>query len=342
MPSWNLTNLLATSTMTISGATLSGGVFTYPAGEFCMITHPLPVPTAGHKYYGRVDQKVPAGTTFGDGRFEYYGGDGEGKNIVFASFYAATMDNQWHTYSDILSFPYVTGANWTLRSFSVSGSNTVYRRNHMIIDLTAAFGAGHEPTKDWCDRCIPFFESNKTIETKPLVGVGGVAKPIVGGYVGVGGVAKKIIAGYVGINGVAKQIWKEEKVDPIDWIAGFYRTYENDLVINVERSSLSDFAMLASVSLPNATRIEVQACVRCHLLTDVSLPKVTFIGSGAFTACEALTVLRIGLQSNVVCTLENTSAIPANIQTIYVPASLANAYREAENWSTFADKIVGI
>lgn len=209
MASWTLTNLLSVANMTISGATRSGDVFTYPAGVFCMITQPLPVPVAGHKYYGRVDQKVPEGATFGDGRFEYFGGDGEGKNITFTSFWNALQDNQWHTYSDILNFPYVTGENWTLRSFTVDGSQTVYRQRHMIIDLTESFGAGNEPSKDWCDRCIPFFEGSKTIESKPLVGMNGIAMILTGGYVGVGEIARKIITGYVGVNDSAKRIWDE-------------------------------------------------------------------------------------------------------------------------------------
>ena len=33
----------------------------------------------------------------------------------------------------------------------------------MLIDLTATFGAGCEPTKTWCDANIPFFTGTKTI-----------------------------------------------------------------------------------------------------------------------------------------------------------------------------------
>lgn len=202
-----LTNLLAVSQMIISGATLSEGVFTFPVGEFCMITHSLPTPTVGHKYYGRVDQKVPAGTTFGDGRFEYFGGDGEGKNIVFTSFWDATMDNEWHTYSAILSFPSVTGENWTLRSFTVDGSATVFRRRHMIIDLTAAFGAGNEPPKEMLDRLIPFFEGTYNYESKILFGVNGIAKKFKTGYAEVDGVSRRLRAGYLGVNGLSQSIY---------------------------------------------------------------------------------------------------------------------------------------
>lgn len=209
MKSWNLTNLLSTSSMTISGCTLSGGVFTFPATVFCMINQNLPTPVVGHKYYGRVDQLVPPNTSFADGRFEYYRTDAGGTgNVVFASFFDAAQDNQWHSYSSIQQFTglYDT-SGYILRSFVVSGTNTVYRRNHLIIDLTEAFGAGNEPSKDWCDRVIPFFEGTRTIEEKPLVGVGGIARPISSGYVGVGGISRRIVAGYVGVNGASKNIF---------------------------------------------------------------------------------------------------------------------------------------
>lgn len=41
----------------------------------------------------------------------------------------------------------------------------------ILLDLTAAFGAGNEPEKDWCDECIPFFEGSLVLETYPFSGV---------------------------------------------------------------------------------------------------------------------------------------------------------------------------
>lgn len=288
-----LTNLLDRDAFSVSGAVVSSGIYEYPATVFCMITQTLPTPTAGHKYYGRVDQKVPAGTTFGDGRFEYFGGDGTGKNIVFASFMSATMDNEWHTYSDILSFPYISGENWTLRSFTVSGSNTVYRRKHMIIDLTEAFGAGNEPTKSWCDENIPYFEGTISITSAAsgYVGIGDTAKKLATGYVGVNGVARKIIAGYVGVNGVAKSIWSDEMPDPIDFIEGNYTTYENDLVTEVKQGAfvskkgsppLVFFSNLTVLSLPNVKSISSNGL---HgLRASVYLPSLEVVGDYALSS----------------------------------------------------------
>ena len=44
-------------------------------------------------------------------------------------------------------------------------SNTIaYIDDAMLIDLTAAFGAGNEPTQEWCDTNIEYFAGNKTIQ----------------------------------------------------------------------------------------------------------------------------------------------------------------------------------
>ena len=47
-------------------------------------------------------------------------------------------------------------------------AGTFYLSAPMLIDLTAAFGAGNEPSKDWCDKHIPFFTGTKTLSTFEL------------------------------------------------------------------------------------------------------------------------------------------------------------------------------
>lgn len=41
-------------------------------------------------------------------------------------------------------------------------ASSMYISSPMLIDLTACFGAGKEPTVDWCDEFIPFFSGTKT------------------------------------------------------------------------------------------------------------------------------------------------------------------------------------
>lgn len=49
--------------------------------------------------------------------------------------------------------------------FKGMASNTIaYIDDAILIDLTAAFGAGNEPTQEWCDTNIEYFSGNKTIQ----------------------------------------------------------------------------------------------------------------------------------------------------------------------------------
>ena len=77
----------------------------------------------------------------------------------------------------------------------------------------------------------------------------------------------------------------------------------------------------------------------CSALTSVSFPSATSIGSYAFYSCSALTTLYIGTESDTVCTLSSTNAIPSSVTDIYVPDALVESYKTATNWSSFANKI---
>ena len=96
---------------------------------------------------------------------------------------------------------------------------------------------------------------------------------------------------------------------------------------------------LTSVSFPNATSIGNNAFYSCSGLTEVSFPVATSIGNYAFYNCSKLTTIYVGTESNTVCTLKNTNAIPSSVTDIYVPEALVNLYKTATNWSSFASKI---
>jgi hypothetical protein len=44
----------------------------------------------------------------------------------------------------------------------------MYFNGLMLVDLTESFGAGKEPTKEWCDKNIPYFLGTKTIQINDL------------------------------------------------------------------------------------------------------------------------------------------------------------------------------
>ena len=83
-------------------------------------------------------------------------------------------------------------------------------------DLTAIFGAGNEPTKEWCDENIIPAAPNKALKIKDC-------------YIGVNGIAKRIVKGYIGINNIAKCFFsKYNDVNfstcpfPTTWSSGYY------------------------------------------------------------------------------------------------------------------------
>ena len=47
--------------------------------------------------------------------------------------------------------------------------NEFYAKEAMVINLTTAFGAGNEPSREWCDRNISFFEGTGTINNKTIL-----------------------------------------------------------------------------------------------------------------------------------------------------------------------------
>ena len=96
---------------------------------------------------------------------------------------------------------------------------------------------------------------------------------------------------------------------------------------------------LTSIELPAATSIGSYAFYSCSALTSIELPAATSIGDSAFESCSKLTTLYIGTESDTVCTLSSTNAIPSSVTDIYVPEALVDSYKTATNWSSFADKI---
>lgn len=123
---------------------------------------------------------------------------------------------------------------------------------------------------------------------------------------------------------------------------------------------------LISVSLPVCDDIGAQTFQSCTRLSDVYIPNCSTVGAFAFRNCEALQSIslpvcdyigirafqstnlnNIVLGSTSVCILslntafENTP-ISYGTGSIYVPASLVNAYKSAKNWSYFSTQIFPI
>ena len=95
---------------------------------------------------------------------------------------------------------------------------------------------------------------------------------------------------------------------------------------------------LTSVTIPNSiTEISRYTFEGCSGLTSVTIPNsVTSIGGSAFSGCSSLTSVTI--QATTPPSLGSSAFYNTNC-TIYVPAESVDAYKQATNWSSLADRI---
>ena len=103
---------------------------------------------------------------------------------------------------------------------------------------------------------------------------------------------------------------------------------------------------LSQISLPECRYIDEAAFQRCSL-KQVSLPKCIYIGEGAFLGCLPLMSITIGYSSVCNMNVTNIDAFEGTYigygnGSIYVPASLVEAYKSAENWSVYSNIIYPI
>ena len=130
------------------------------AGTTVTRSSAVTTPIVGHKYYGRTYLKSTGTIGAADDRFEISAGDGPGLNFVFGHNNGNFPD--WTMLSSIQDVTVVNGTSYVVRNFVVSAQNTCWTDGLMILDLTAAFGAGNEPTKEWCDENLPYFSGQYT------------------------------------------------------------------------------------------------------------------------------------------------------------------------------------
>ena len=101
---------------------------------------------------------------------------------------------------------------------------------------------------------------------------------------------------------------------------------------------------LSQVSLPMCNYISGETFYYCTF-TQLSLPVCSYIGNAAFYRCSSLSIITIGYSG--VCSLYssnvfNATQITSSTGSIYVPTSLVDAYKSANNWSYFSTQIFPI
>jgi hypothetical protein len=113
----------------------------------------------------------------------------------------------------------------------------------------------------------------------------------------------------------------------------------------IDKYAFAGCRSLSSVTIPRGTSvIGMSAFNSCSTLTTVTIPNtVTSIGNGAFGYCSVAGVYDFTSFSTVP-SLPSTnifSGIPTDCK-ILVQAELVNQWKTATNWSTYANRIVGV
>ena len=137
----------------------------------------------------------------------------------------------------------------------------------------------------------------------------------------------------------------------------------------IDNGAFNNCNSLTSIYLPECKMILNNAFEECHYLSIISLPVCEYIGSSAFKGtmqktdnylsinlpvcsyigdygfywCEKLKSITLG--STSVCVLGGNTVFGTtsiNVGSIFVPASLVDAYKSAEYWSAYSNRIFPI
>jgi hypothetical protein len=110
----------------------------------------------------------------------------------------------------------------------------------------------------------------------------------------------------------------------------------------IGRNAFRDCTSLSQVSLPECVTFSYYALQNCSL-SQITLPNCKFLGNAAL---EGNPLTKITLNYSSVCTLDAMvffrTPIASGTGSIYVPTSLVDAYKSANNWSVYASQIFAI
>ena len=108
-------------------------------------------------------------------------------------------------------------------------------------------------------------------------------------------------------------------------------------------NTFSNCINLSEVYIPEVIYIGRSAFYKCPSLSQVNLPKCSYIGENAFYIYPTVS-LSLTLGYNGVCKADGQlfdGTHPSYI-SVFVPASLVDAYKSAENWSNISSNIFPI
>lgn len=99
---------------------------------------------------------------------------------------------------------------------------------------------------------------------------------------------------------------------------------------------------LDSVSIPSVKAIGSSAFSQCYNLRNISLPLVSIIYNNAFAGCYNLRSVVFESTSVVTLSASNIFSFTGPYLRIFVPDSMVNDYKTAQNWSFISSRIFGV
>lgn len=123
-----------------------------------------------------------------------------------------------------------------------------------------------------------------------------------------------------------------------------YHSTDNCLIETESKTLICGFKNSIIPTDGSVTRINDSAFFNCDGLTSITIPdSVTRIGRDAFYDCSNLKEVDFSTCTDIP-TLESSNAFSNTYSNlvIKVPSALLDEWKAATNWSTYADKIVGV
>ena len=155
---WTLSN-----TTIVSGGYHGSKALRFNSGN-SLSTQTLAIkPVIEHKYYGSLMFKSSLTFTATDDRYDWYNTEDMNGRMIFAR--KNMQVTNWTRISYVQSIDAETylGTDWIIRNFVTNSNANSYADALILIDLTETFGSGSEPTRDWCDKHINYFDGTTTI-----------------------------------------------------------------------------------------------------------------------------------------------------------------------------------
>jgi hypothetical protein len=125
-------------------------------------------------------------------------------------------------------------------------------------------------------------------------------------------------------------------------------------LLSTETGGFYDMSTLTNISLPKFEFAEYEAFELCTALTTISLPALRHLDDFVFSRCTSLSAIYLMGSYMVSCESDgyefnpfvnspfSDSSYLGYYGSIYVPSSMASAYKSAPGWSVYSERIVGI